>query len=300
MKQLTLAAALALAACATAPAGATQPPACPPQGYDRPALDALKANQWTIADDTARNAFAWTLLPCLGDADPALRDGVAFEALQHYMRNNQLTSETLAQINAELQSMIAAQDPQGFRAPFAALVLSEVARTDRVAPWMTAEQRAELVNASVAYMRAITDHRGFIPGEGYRHAVAHAGDLMLQLVLNQNVDRAQLTQIRDAITAQVSPAEHFYINGESERLARPILYMAQRNVFTEAEWTAWLTALTGDEASWRDWYLSNAGLARRHNLTAFVSTIYINARLSGQDAFAPLLPGAEAAIRALP
>jgi len=287
-------------ACATAPAEATQVPACPPAGYDRAALDALKANQWAIPDDAARNAFARSLVECLGSTDPTLRDGVAYEALQAYMRNSQLSGETLAWLNTDLQARLTAPDPQGFQRPFAALVLAEVARTDRVAPWMSAEQRAQLVDASVAYLSGIDDYRGFTAGEGYRHAVAHASDLMLQLVLNTNVDRSQLERIRTAIAAQMAPSAHYYVNGESERLARPILYMAQRNVFTEAEWTAWFTSLAGDEASWSDWYLSDAGLARRHNTTAFVSTIFINARLSTNPAFAPLLPGAEAAIRALP
>lgn len=297
MKRFVLAA-LLLAACATAPAQAQS--ACPPAGYDRAALEALKANQWSIPDDAARNAFARSLVLCLGHADPALRDGVAYEALAHYMRNGQLSAPTLDWLNTSLQAFLVAPDPQGYQRPFAALVLAEVARTDRVAPWMSAAQRAQLVDASVAYLEGIRDYRGFVAGEGYRHAVAHAADLMLQLVLNANIDRPQLERIRAAIASQIAPGEHFYVNGESERLARPILYMAQRNVFTEAEWTAWFTALAGEETSWSDWYLSNAGLARRHNITAFVSTIFINARLSTNTAFAALLPGAEAAIRALP
>lgn len=301
MKHLTLAAALLLAACAATSADAQpQTRGCPPAGYDRAQLEALKASQWAIADDAARNAFARALVACLDHPDPSLRDGLAYEALQHYMRNGQLSGETLAWLNTDLQAKLTAADPQGFQRPFAALTLSEVARTDRIAPWMSTAQRAQLVDASVAYLENIRDYRGFTRGEGYRHAVAHAGDLMLQLTLNTNVDRAQLERIRAAIASQIAPGEHFYINGESERLARPILYMAQRNVFTEAEWTAWFTALAGDEASWQNWFLSDVGLARRHNVTAFVSTIYINARVSGQAAFAPLLPGAEAAIRALP
>jgi hypothetical protein len=179
-------------------------------------------------------------------------------------------------------------------------VLAEVARTDRVAPWMSAGARAQLVDASVAYLEGIRDYRGFSESEGYRHGVAHTGDLMLQLVLNPQVDRAQLERIRAAIASQLAPAGHYYIAGEPERLARPILYMAQRNVFSEAEWTAWFTSLAGDEASWRDWYLSDAGISRRHNLSQFAQVIYVNARVSGEAAFAPLLPGAEAAIRALP
>jgi hypothetical protein len=304
MKHASLAAALlTLSACATAPepAEAQQAAACRPAGYDRAQLEALKASEWAVADDAQRNALALALAECVGDPDPAVRDGIAYEGLQAWMRGQTLSDETLTALNANLQAKLTALDANGFQRPFAALVLSEMARTDRIEAWMTVEQRAQLVNASVAYLKGVRDYRGYDEREGWRHGVAHASDLMLQLVLNPNTDRAQLERVRTAIASQIAPSGHFYIYGESERLARPILYMAQRNVFTEAEWTAWFTQLAGDEASWSgNWYASNAGLARRHNLTAFVSTIYINARVSGEAAFAPLLPGAEAMIRALP
>lgn len=305
MKTLGLCSALfLLAACATAPAVAqSQTAACRPAGYDRARLDALKANSWTIADEAERNAVALGLAECLGDPDPAVRDGIAFEGLQHYMRNNLLTRDTLTALNANLQAKLTAPDPQGFQRPFAALVLADVARTDRVAPWMSEAQRAQLIDAAIAYMRSITDYRGFTPGEGYRHATAHTADLMLQLVLNPAVGKPELTRIRDAIAAQIAPAGHSYVTGESERLATPILYMATRNVFDEAEWTAWFAEISGPGplgASWEGWWQSEQGIARKHNLMMFLNVIQTNVSLSQNAAFAPMRPGVAAAIRAMP
>lgn len=294
---------LTLAACATPQAEAQQTATCRPAGYDRAQLDALKASEWAIADDATRNRFARELTSCLGNPDEAIRDGIAFEALQHYMRNNQLTTATLAALNTDLQAKLTAPDPQGFQRPFAALVLADVARTDRISPWMSEAQRAQLIDAAVAYMASITDYRGFTPGEGYRHAPAHTADLMLQLVLNQAVAKPDLIRIRDAIAVQLAPSGHFYIYGESERLAAPILYMAQRNVFTEAEWTAWFTSVTGPGplgASWDNWYKSEAGLSRRHNLMAFLTVMQTNLSLTQNSVFAVQRPGVEAALRAMP
>ena len=111
-----IAALLALmACCAAAPAQGRPLAACAPAGYARAELDALKASQWTIADDARRNAFAVELSACLGDADPAVRDGIAFEALQHLMRSRQLSVETLRRLRATLLTNMATPDPQGFR-----------------------------------------------------------------------------------------------------------------------------------------------------------------------------------------
>ncbi|MEZ5957464.1 MAG: DUF2785 domain-containing protein [Hyphomonadaceae bacterium] len=301
---LSVAALFSVTACASAPEVAhAQLTMCRPAGHDRAQLDTLKANSWTIENDAARNALALGLAECLGDPDSAVRDGIAFEALQHYMRNDLLTRETLAALNANLQAKLIAPDPRGFQRPFAALVLADVARTDRVAPWMSEAQRMQLIDAAIAYMRGINDYRGFTPGEGYRHATAHTADLMLQLVLNPAVGKPDLIRIRDAIATQIAPADHSYIHGESERLATPIIYMATRNVFDEAEWTAWFAQISGPGplgASWDGWWQSEQGLARRHNLMTFLNVMQTNVSLSQNPAFAPMRPGVEAAVRSLP
>jgi hypothetical protein len=299
---LPVAALFFLSACATAPAEA-QSAVCRPAGYDRTQLDALKASEWAIADEAARNALALALAECLGDPDSAVRDGLAFEGLQHYMRAGQLNTATLAALNTSLQTKLTAPDPQGFQRPFAALVLADVARTDRIAPWMSEAQRTQLINAAIAYMRGITDYRGFTPSEGYRHATAHTADLMLQLVLNRAIAKPDLIRIRDAVASQIAPADHSYIHGESERLAAPILYMATRNVFDEAEWTAWFAQISGPGplgASWDGWWQSEQGLARKHNLMTFLNVMQTNVSLSQNAAFAPMRPGVEAAVRSLP
>ena len=75
-----------------------------------------------------------------------------------------------------LEQLQAADDAAGFRKPFAALALSEVARSDRVEPVFTGEQREQLVAAAAAYLGGVRDYRGFSETEGWRHGVAHNGD----------------------------------------------------------------------------------------------------------------------------
>lgn len=302
MKHAPLLAAFLFTACATAPDSAQSAASCAPAGYSRAQLDALKASGWAIADDGARNIFARALTACLGDPDPGLRDGIAFEALQHFMRNRQLSNQTQLALLADLEARLAAPEGPGFERPFAALVLSEVARTDRVAPYFTPAQRAHLLEVSVSYLEGVRDYRGFDSREGWRHGVAHGSDLMLQLVLNPAFGKPELIRIRSAIAAQLAPTEHFYIYGESLRLAQPILYMARRDLFSEAEWSAWFAEISGPGplGSWDNAFNSQAGLARRHNLLGFLSAIYALADTSGDPAFAALMPGARSALAALP
>jgi hypothetical protein len=295
MKYTALAALLALSACATAPAQAqTQ---CQTSGFSRADLDALKAAEWALPDDARRNALALQLAACVGNPDPTLRDGIVFEGLAHWLRARQLSPETMNALANDLEPRLQAPEGAGFERPFAALVLSEVARADRVEPYLTPARRAQLLSNAITYFVNVHDYRGFDAREGWRHGVAHGADVLLQLSLNPAFGKAELERIRDAIATQVAPDEHFYIYGESERLARPILFTAQRGLITEEEWTRWFAQFP---AAGEDMFASQAGLARRHNVNAFLQVIWLNARLSESTADDVLLPGAEAALRAMP
>jgi hypothetical protein len=292
-------AALTFAACAMAPAAFA---ACPPAGYDRAQLEALKAHDWAIPNARARNAFALALTDCLASPDPEFRDDLAYQGYFALLRHRQLTDATMLALAGNLQARLVAPEGEGFEHPFAALILSEVARADRVQAFLTPARRAQLLDASLIWFTAIRDYRGFDDRESWRHGVAHGADLLLQLSLNPAFGRPELTRIRDAVATQISPANHFYIYGESQRLANPILYIAGRGVFTEAEWTAWLAQVASPAplASWSDAFSHNSDLARVHNISKFMQVLYVVARIDSAAVDDVLLPGAEAAIRTLP
>jgi hypothetical protein len=226
-----------------------------------------------------------------------VRDGLAFEAFAHWLRARQLSTETMLWLADDLERRLQAPEGPGFERPFAALVLSEAARADRIEAYMTPERRAQLLDAAIEYFTNVRDYRGFDAREGWRHGVAHGSDVLLQLALNPALGRAELARIRDAVGAQLAPEGHFYTYGESERMARPIIFMAQRGVFTAEEWQEWLVRETAVNA---DAFASQAGLARRHNMMMFLSLLYTQADLSQNEADNALLPGATAALRALP
>jgi hypothetical protein len=275
---------------------------CPPSGMDKAKLLSLKSGNWAIADAEARDRLVVELTQCLGSPDPVLRDDIAFEALYHYLRGKLVSDDTKVRLAGILQAQMTGPDPEGFRRPFAALALAEIARADRVTAFLTPEQRKSMLNSATSYMRSITDYRGFDPQSGYRHGVAHGSDLMLQLALNPALGKEELVAIRDALGSQIAPKGQPYVTGESERLARPILFIAQRNLITEAEWSAWFAHVAGPggNGKWDDWFRSADGIARKHNLTGFLSLIYVNADLGENAGLAALKPGVTAAIKSLP
>lgn len=283
--------------CAAAGASA----ACPPAGSTKEALQALKQAEWKVADDTSRQGLAIALLDCLDAADPVLRDELAFDAIAHWSRAGALAPATLQTMRTTLVPRLApgGADRDGFAQPFAALTLAEVARADRRQLYLTDAERAELVRAATAYLAAVRDYRGFDPTEGWRHGVAHAADLLLQLALNLALDRAQIDAILSAIAVQVMPANgHFYIYGEGDRLMAPVFYIGRRGALTTAEWSAWFAALAQQRT--RRTGVTPASLAANHDLAAFLLPLYASLRENGTaEMQAQMLPGLGTALKTL-
>ncbi len=264
---------------------------CPPEGTDLASLQLLKQQQFKVEDAATRDTLALGLLGCLSSPDPALRDGLAYEALTAWLRGQQLNDGVRRELGTRLYAMLDQEDPQGFRRPFAALVLAEVARTDRVQAWMSAEERDAMVGRAADYVSLVRDYRGFDNAEGWRHGVAHGSDWLMQLALNPVLERAQLDRILAAVASQAVPESgHAYVFGEAGRLARPVLYVAKRGLLSEAEWTAWFGVLPARIGEPAKAYSDEAWLARRHDLMAFLTAIHLEADQS-QDAQIKALKG---------
>lgn len=274
--------------------------ACPPEGTDRPSLDLLKQQDFAVADDAQRDALALGLVECLGDPDPALRDGIAYEALTAWMRGKQLSEDTRRKLMKTLYAQLDAEDPQGFLHPFAALVLSEVARTDRIDPWLSKKERTDMVTRATQYVSSVRDYRGFAAGEGWRHGVAHGADWLLQLASNDQVDRKQVDRILAALSTQIVPEEgHAYVFGEPGRLARPVVFIAKRGLLSEAEWQAWFVGLSQRMGNKPQAYQDPVWLARRHDLIAFLSGLYMEADQSTDSGINGLKPAVVAGVKAV-
>lgn len=288
---------LVLLACLSWPAVAS----CPPEGQTRESLQALKVLKYTVPDAVERQALAMGLTGCLGDPDPLLRDGIAYEGLTHWLRAGQLDAEGMRALGNPLNAMLAAEDANGFTRPFAALTLSEIARTDRIAPWMTPEERGAMVEAAAAYLESVRDYRGFDDAEGWRHGVAHGADWLMQLTLNPALDRTHFDRMLTAVASQAVPqTPHAYVHGEPGRLARPVLNAARRGLYSEAEWQAWFTALVPKLGEAKQAYNDSAWLARRHDLMAFLMSVYLEADQSDDAQLKQLKPAVVAALKTVP
>jgi hypothetical protein len=169
--------------------------------------------------------------------------------------------------------------------PFAALMLSELVRADRIEPFLQPPVLGDIAAAASAYLSGVTDYRGFDPKEGWRHGVAHGADLALQLFVNPATSADDVKKLLAAIRAKIAPPDHAYVRGEGARLASAVYQAFRQGALTAAEWDAWFEDASAPApiAFWDDAVASDEGLNRRHNAAGFFQALLLYARVAKAD-----------------
>ena len=278
--------------------------ACEPLGRPADTYLASADGRFHVPPGASPDELVIALADCLDDPDPVARDEVAYMGIAKLLRAGSVDADTVRTLKALLLTRLTKDDPSGdgFTQPFAALALAEVARVDRVEPLFSDAERSELVAAATRYVIGVRDYRGFEEEAGWRHGVAHGADLLLQLVLNSALDDAHVRPIVEAALSQVRAANgHAYVFGEGQRLARPVLYAARRDLISAAEWQALfapLAAAPGD--SWNAAFSSTDDLAVLHNTRQFLLSVYSSVAESDDAVYAGIRDASRNALTALP
>jgi hypothetical protein len=152
-----------------------------------------------------------------------------------------------------------------------------VVRVDRKKPFLTTIERDEIVDVASNYLQTINDYRGFDEKSGWRHGVAHAADVMLQLSINPHILKEQHEKMLQALATQIATPLHAYQYGESQRLALPVFYLALRADINENEWAHWFDGLLQTTP-----ITPTQALTRKHNLSAFLLTLFFTIQDSKQ------------------
>jgi hypothetical protein len=171
----------------------------------------------------------------LGDPDPEVRDGIAFPTMATWVDEGVYDDLLVGLGDGMCHGLdIGLGDIESdtvFRRSFSALILAEcIDRTtraalggpnvvlrwgDRIMSWYSRER----------------DLRGFVPGKGWAHAVAHGADALGALARSPVLGRLELTVILDVIADRLlTPTEAFFVCGEGDRLAYATMHLLRRDV----------------------------------------------------------------------
>lgn len=224
-------------------------------------------------DDQSPFEWAMNLMPNLRATDPELRDTLTYGMLVKLLVARALSPEELAKLldlaisREYLFYRIDETDADSvFARSFGALIVAAVVKLDSAEPHLSSIHMGRVIDAVIAYAQAERDHRGFVEGKGWAHAVAHAADALGSCAQHPWATTGQHTAILGAV-AHLAGVPSPLVHGEDDRLAFVALRLAQRADRSDIDWRTWLAEfrVTSSTSATDDLRAGNIG----HFLRAF-------------------------------
>jgi hypothetical protein len=189
------------------------------------------------------------LTAMLGSPDPVLRDEIAFPALGTWIDRG-VYDDLLAGLGDGMAAGLAVGLGESgtdsvFRRAFSVLVLATVIERDTSEHLLPAEQVLRWGDRIVSWLLLEQDLRGYVPGKGWAHAVAHGADAIATLAGSRHLGASELTVLLDVLADRVLLAEEPLAAGEPDRIAVAVLAVLRRELVPLKVFEPWVARLAG-------------------------------------------------------
>ncbi|HYN40986.1 MAG TPA: DUF2785 domain-containing protein [Thermoanaerobaculia bacterium] len=235
------------------------PAAAASPAHDKAFWTSLAAKDFAVPEGESAAALALEAAELLSSPDPALRDGVGYEALARWIYSDGLVPATdLERLRLRLQAGLKkglgeTSGGSAYGRSFSAIGLSILAAADLKKPWLGQEAFDDLLAATTAYLGAEKDVRGFVAGAGWIHATAHTADVLKFLARNTKLTPIGQARIVETVASRLRTAGVVFTWGEDERLALALLSLTRRKDFDPRPFETWLADLSAENtALWRN------------------------------------------------
>jgi hypothetical protein len=187
------------------------------------------------------------LTAMLGSPDPALRDRTAYPALGTWIDRG-VYDDLLVGLGdgmaAGLQTGLGESGTDSvFRRSFSVLVLATVIERDTTAHLLPADQLLRWGDRVVSWLLRERDLRGYVPGKGWAHAVAHGSDAIASLAGNRHFGPTELTVLLDVLADRILMSEGQLVSGEPDRVASAVMAVLRRNLVPVKVVEPWVARL---------------------------------------------------------
>jgi hypothetical protein len=244
----------------------------------------IAAADHRVPTDRRLDDLTAELTTMLGSADPALRIGVAHQILATWIERGVYDDLLVGLGDGMATGLQIGLGEQGtdtvFRRSFSTLVLAECIERDNRAVLVAPTKLLEWGDRVTAWLIREKDTRGYVPGKGWAHAVAHGADALAALARSPHFWIHELTVLLDVIADRlVLPVDSVLTAGEPDRLARATMTVLRRNLVplgVVEPWVARLAAAaTAEPPADTDPY------QHRGNPEAFLRALHLQLLLSG-------------------
>lgn len=193
------------------------------------------ATDFSVPSDRPLDDLTAELTRMLGSTDPVARDETAYPALATWTDRgvyDDLLSGLGDGMAAGLTVGLGEKGTDSvFRRSFSVLILGECVERDNSAGLVPGGKILEWGDRIATWYLRERDLRGFVPGKGWAHAVAHGADAIGALAESPHLHTAELTVLLDVLADRLAlPTDEVLSTGEPDRMAAATMRVLRRNL----------------------------------------------------------------------
>ncbi|CAN5255439.1 DUF2785 domain-containing protein [soil metagenome] len=235
-------------------------------------------DDFRVPDGTPLGELTSELTELLGSPDPELRDGLAYPTLATWIERGVYDDLLPALGDGMVVGLqVAVGEHEGdtvFRRSFSALVLAECIARDTTRPLVLGGKVLQWGDALATWLLRERDLRGFVPGRGWAHAVAHGADALGALARSPHLSAPELTVVLDVIADRlVAPVDTPFTQGEDDRLAAATLAALRRDCVPMTVLEPWINRISASAATTPS--ADQAASATAGNAQGFLRALYL-------------------------
>ncbi|WP_310962600.1 DUF2785 domain-containing protein [Nocardioides terrisoli] len=193
------------------------------------------ADGLNVPTDRPLDEMTVELTTMLGDPDPAVRDGIGYPTLATWIEGG-VYDDLLPGLGDGMavgleRGLGESGTDAVFTRSFSALVLAECIERDTRAGLVPADRILRWGDRLMTWFLRERDLRGFVPGKGWAHAVAHGADCLGALARSPHLGRNELTVLLDVVADRLLLAtDTIFTAGEPDRLAVAVMQVLRREL----------------------------------------------------------------------
>ena len=195
----------------------------------------VQAADFDVPSDRPLDDLTAELTTMLGSTRPEVRDGTAYPAFATWIDRGVYDDLMPGLGDGMVAGLSVGLGETGtdtvFRRSFSALVLAECLERDNAQHLLTDAKVMEWGDRLATWFLTEQDTRGFVPGKGWAHAVAHGADTIGALGESPHLSGPEHALLLDILAERLlqQPADAPLAAGEPDRIAYAAMRVLRRN-----------------------------------------------------------------------
>lgn len=209
----------------------------------------VRSAEMKVPTDRSLTDLTAELTTMLGSTDPVERDEFAYPILATWISEGVYDDLLVGLGDGMAAGLTPGLGESGtdsvFRRSFSALVLAECLERDNAESLVPPAKILEWGDRVTGWLVRERDVRGFVPGKGWAHALAHGADALGVLAESPHLGLNELTVLLDVVADRILlPTPVPLTSGEPDRLALATMTVLRRGLVPMRIVEPWLARLT--------------------------------------------------------